>query len=177
MHPSQPMTGSELQALLREKWGCSYDVQLRRMGGRVVLLVMWRYLEQPSFPLTEAEYLARLESVMAHLQAWGVWETVRREIEATRQKPRIGKAGGRAGLRVAAVARIFLAGQFAIAATEKIHRLGAIQLPPGRPAGPAKTGGRCDRRSRSAAEPRSALGGARYLKAERGPAAAPSVPP
>ena len=92
MHPSQPMTGSELQALLREKWGCSYDVQLRRLGGRVVLLVMWRYLEQPSFPLTEAEYLARLESVMAHLQAWGVWETVRREIEATRQKPRMGKA-------------------------------------------------------------------------------------
>jgi hypothetical protein len=92
MHPSQPMRGSELQALLREKWGCSYDVQLRRLGGRVVLLVMWRYLEQPSFPLTEAEYLDRLESVMAHLQAWGVWETVRREIEATRQKPRIGKA-------------------------------------------------------------------------------------
>lgn len=33
MHPSQPMRGSELQALLREKWGYSYDVQLRRLGG------------------------------------------------------------------------------------------------------------------------------------------------
>ncbi len=86
------MTGADLQALLREKWGYSYDVQLRRRGDRVVLLVMWRYLEQPSFPLSEAEYLARLESVMAHLQAWGVWETVQREIEATRQKPRVGKA-------------------------------------------------------------------------------------
>lgn len=86
------MTGSDFQALLREKWGYSYDVQLRRMGGRVVLLVMWRYLEQPSFPLSEAEYLAHLENVLAHLQAWGVWEAVRREIEATRQRPRMGKA-------------------------------------------------------------------------------------
>jgi len=36
--------------------------------------------------------LAHLENVLAHLQAWGVWEAVRREIEATRQRPRMGKA-------------------------------------------------------------------------------------
>ncbi|MFS8839921.1 DUF3067 family protein [Synechococcus sp. W55.2] len=86
------MKGSDFQALLREKWGYSYDVQLRRIQQKVVLLVMWRYLEQPSFPLSEAEYLAHLERVLAHLQAWGVWEAVRREIEATRQRPRMGKA-------------------------------------------------------------------------------------
>ncbi|MFS8807354.1 DUF3067 family protein, partial [Synechococcus sp. R6-10] len=67
------MKGSDFQALLREKWGYSYDVQLRRIQQKVVLLVMWRYLEQPSFPLSEAEYLAHLENVLAHLQAWGVW--------------------------------------------------------------------------------------------------------
>jgi len=86
------MKGSDVQDLLREKWGYSYDVQLRRIQQKVVLLVMWRYLEQPSFPLSEAEYLAHLENVLAHLQAWGVWESVRREIEATRQRPRMGKA-------------------------------------------------------------------------------------
>lgn len=86
------MKGSDFQALLREKWGYSYDVQLRRIQQKVVLLVMWRYLEQPSFPLSEAEYLAHLENVLAHLQAWGVWESVRREIESTRQRPRMGKA-------------------------------------------------------------------------------------
>lgn len=86
------MTGSDFQSLLQEKWGHSYDVQLRRINQRVVLLVMWRYLEQPSFPMSEAEYLAHLEEVLAHLQAWGVWEAVRSEIEATRQKPRMGKA-------------------------------------------------------------------------------------
>ncbi|MFQ3613422.1 MAG: DUF3067 family protein, partial [Cyanobacteriota bacterium] len=52
------MTGSDFQALLQEKWGHSYDVQLRRVNQKVVLLVMWRYLEQPSFPMSEAEYLA-----------------------------------------------------------------------------------------------------------------------
>ncbi len=86
------MTGSDFQSLLQAKWGHSYDVQLRRVHQKVVLLVMWRYLEQPSFPLSEAEYLAHLEEVLAHLQAWGVWEAVQREIEATRQKPRMGKA-------------------------------------------------------------------------------------
>lgn len=86
------MKGSDFQALLREKWVYSYDVQLRRIQQKVVLLVMWRYLEQPSFPLSEAEYLAHLERVLAHLQAWGVWESVRREIESTRQRPRMGKA-------------------------------------------------------------------------------------
>ncbi|MEN9231521.1 MAG: DUF3067 family protein [Thermostichus sp. DG02_5_bins_236] len=86
------MTGSDFQSLLQEKWGHSYDVQLRRVNQRVVLLVMWRYLEQPSFPMSEAEYLAHLQGIVAHLQAWGVWEAVQSEIEATRQKPRMGKA-------------------------------------------------------------------------------------
>ncbi len=86
------MTGSELQALLQEKWGHSYDVQLRRLNQRVLLLVMWRYLEQPSFPLSEAEYLAHLQEIVDHLRAWGVWEAVQQAIRATRQKPRLGKA-------------------------------------------------------------------------------------
>ncbi len=86
------MTGSDLRQLVLEKWGRSYDVQLRRVGDRVSLLVMWRYLEQQSFPLSEEEYLAHLGEIVSHLQEWGVWETVADEIQSTRQRPRMGKA-------------------------------------------------------------------------------------
>ncbi|NEO26136.1 MAG: DUF3067 family protein, partial [Kamptonema sp. SIO4C4] len=51
------MTGQELRALLLQKWGRSYDIQLRKVKGKFYVQVMWKYLEQASFPLTEMEYL------------------------------------------------------------------------------------------------------------------------
>lgn len=86
------MTGSDLHQLLLEKWGRSYDVQLRRTGDRVSLLVMWRYQEQQSFPLSAEDYLAHLEEIASYLQEWGVGEAVTEEIQSTRHRPRMGKA-------------------------------------------------------------------------------------
>jgi hypothetical protein len=86
------MTGSELQALIVEKWGYSFDVQFRRQQGQVFLQVMWRYLEQVSFPLTEAEYLTHLNGIATYLVAWGQVESVREAIAQTRDRPRLGKA-------------------------------------------------------------------------------------
>lgn len=86
------VTANEFRQLLIEKWGKSYDVQLRRRGDRVLVLVMWKYLEQQSFPLSEADYLDQLESILVHLREWGVVERVQQEIWSTRQKPRIGQA-------------------------------------------------------------------------------------
>ncbi|MDE5082557.1 MAG: DUF3067 family protein, partial [Trichodesmium sp. St18_bin1] len=50
------MTGEELRQLLLAKWGKSYDIQLRRTKGKIFVQVMWKYLEQASFPITEPEY-------------------------------------------------------------------------------------------------------------------------
>ncbi len=86
------MTGTELRQLLLEKWGRSYDLQLRRVGERILLLVMWKFLEQSSFPLSEQEYIQHLDGIAAHLQAWGVSERVAHEILACQQGPRLGKA-------------------------------------------------------------------------------------
>lgn len=86
------MTGEELHQLLLEKWGRSYDVQLRRVTGKVFLQVMWKYLEQASFPLTEAEYLAHLDTIASYIDAWGGSAQVQRFIERTRDRPRLGKA-------------------------------------------------------------------------------------
>jgi hypothetical protein len=86
------MTGKELQQLLQQKWGVSYDVQLRQVRGQVFLQIMWKYLEQASFPMTEADYLAHLNAIVEYLNGWGSAEKVKQVIETTREKPRVGKA-------------------------------------------------------------------------------------
>lgn len=86
------MTGTELRELIQQKWGYSFDIQLRKVRGKILVQVMWRYLEQASFPLSEAQYLEHLEAVANYLNGWGVVEQVRSFIAETRQKPRLGKA-------------------------------------------------------------------------------------
>ncbi len=86
------MTGIDLRVLLLKKWGCSYDIQLRRIQGKIFVQVMWKYLEQASFPLSEAEYLARLDTVASYLHAWGAVPQVEEYIQQTRSHPRLGKA-------------------------------------------------------------------------------------
>lgn len=86
------MTGSELHELIVSKWGYSFDVQFRRLQDQIFFQVMWRYLEQVSFPLSEDEYLAHLNEVATYLVGWGQAEYIRQMIADTRDRPRLGKA-------------------------------------------------------------------------------------
>ena len=86
------MTGQGLRQLLLNKWGRSYDLQLRRIQGQISVLVMWRFLEQASFPMDEAEYLAHLDAIAAYLREWGGVEQVETFVAETRERPRLGKA-------------------------------------------------------------------------------------
>ncbi|MFZ4675338.1 MAG: DUF3067 family protein [Nodosilinea sp.] len=86
------MRGRDLQELLIDKWGYSFDIQFRRTQGKIFLQVMWRYLEQVSFPLSEDEYLAHLDQVMLYLNEWGQVDYVQQWIAQTRDRPRLGKA-------------------------------------------------------------------------------------
>ena len=86
------MTGQDLHTLLVEKWGYSYDVQLRKQPRKVFFQVMWRYLEQASFPMSEEDYMAHLEEVTTYLNAWGAAEQVKQFIGETSDRPRLGKA-------------------------------------------------------------------------------------
>ncbi len=86
------MKGEQLRRFIERKWGRAYDLQLQRRGDRVVLLVMWKYLGQRSFTLSEDEYTAHLESIMEKLSDWGVLEMAINELQATKQRPRQGKA-------------------------------------------------------------------------------------
>lgn len=86
------MTGQDLRQLLLDKWGRSYDIQLRRTQGKIFVLVMWKYLEQASFPLSEAEYMDHLNAIASYFHAWGSTEQIQAFIENTRERPRLGKA-------------------------------------------------------------------------------------
>ena len=89
---AMPLTAAELLSILRERWGASYDLQLHRRAGRLYLQVMWAYLEQQSFPLSEEDYLERLEQLVEQLNGIGQADEVRNWLQTTRDKPRLGKA-------------------------------------------------------------------------------------
>ncbi len=86
------MTGEDLHELIVAKWGYSFDVQFRRLQDKIFLQIMWRYLEQASFPLTDEEYHAHLHEVATYLVGWGQADYIRQVIAATRDRPRLGKA-------------------------------------------------------------------------------------
>lgn len=86
------MTGDRLHQMLLEKWGCSYDIQLRKIKGKIFVQIMWKYLEQASFPLSPQEYQEHLNAIANYLNAWGGVEQLQTFITNTRERPRLGKA-------------------------------------------------------------------------------------
>jgi hypothetical protein len=86
------MTGQELREIISTKWDYSYDVQIKKAPGKIYLQVMWKYQEQASFPLSDADYLAHLDTVGSYLAAMGAVEQVQKFIEKTTERPRLGKA-------------------------------------------------------------------------------------
>ncbi|KAI7845516.1 hypothetical protein COHA_000939 [Chlorella ohadii] len=87
LQPTKPITGEELRQLVLDKWGVSYDVTLQRRGKNMYLHVMWKFLEQQSFPLTEEEYMAQLDAVCSYLNLWEVADRVRDGIAGSRRHP------------------------------------------------------------------------------------------
>ena len=69
------ITGEQLHQLLLEKWGCSYDMQLRKVKGKIF-----------------QEYAENLNAIANYLNGWNSVEQVRSYIEKTRERPRLGKA-------------------------------------------------------------------------------------
>jgi Domain of unknown function (DUF3067) len=86
------MTGQELREIIVNKWGYSYDVQIRKAPNKIYLQVMWKFQEQASFPLSETDYLAHLDTIGAYLAAMGGVGQVQSFIDKTTEKPRLGKA-------------------------------------------------------------------------------------
>ena len=88
----RPLSVDEVLELLRSRWQASYDLQLVTRRRRLYLQVMWAYLEQQSFPLSEADYRAHLAEVLEIVNRLGEATTVRDWLQSTSDKPRLGKA-------------------------------------------------------------------------------------
>jgi hypothetical protein len=55
-------------------------------SGSTYLHIMWKHLEQQSFPLTEEEYQDQLDAVAELCSVWGVSELVRAGIQTARAR-------------------------------------------------------------------------------------------
>jgi hypothetical protein len=86
------MNGQELRETIAIKWGYSYDVQIKKTPNKIFLQIMWKYQEQASFPLSETDYLAHLDTIAAYLVGMGSVEQVQKFITTTTERPRLGKA-------------------------------------------------------------------------------------
>jgi hypothetical protein len=88
------INGTELRELVYNKFNRSYDIRIQKRGRRMYLHIMWKYLEQQSFALTEEEYQMQLDAVAEYLTLWGVVDIVKQGITTAKYAPGMTIGGG-----------------------------------------------------------------------------------
>ena len=89
---SVPLVVEEVMDCLRRRWGVTYDLKLLVKGKRVYLQMMWRFLEQQSFPMDEETYKEKLNQTLEIINRGGQSDFVRTWLENVQSKPRLGRA-------------------------------------------------------------------------------------
>jgi hypothetical protein len=79
---STAISGPELREAVRAKYGRDYAVLLARRGKRVFFQILWKHLEQASYPQSEEDHAATYDAVASFLSEWGAGGTVRAGIAA-----------------------------------------------------------------------------------------------
>lgn len=95
------MTGDELRNMVLKRYGKLYDARICQRRDRfnklqVYLQIMWKFLGQKSFPLSEAEYIEQTDAVAEVLTEWGVGDVVRTELPRWPKFPRMDTTGANA---------------------------------------------------------------------------------
>ena len=89
---SVPLVVEEVMDCLRRRWGVTYDLKLLVKGKRVYLQMMWRFLEQQSFPMDEETYKENLNQTLEIINRGGQSNLVRTWLQTVESKPRLGRA-------------------------------------------------------------------------------------
>ena len=67
------MQGQVLRDLVFAKYGKNYDLSVvrRQIAGQklVALNVMWTHLDQRSFPMTEGQYMEKLDTIAEYMRS------------------------------------------------------------------------------------------------------------
>ena len=88
----KPLVLEEIIYYLVNRWGKKYDFRLFIRKNNLYLQMMWKFLEQKSFPLTEVQYKESLAEKIEVLNRGGYSEDVRIWLQTVNSKPRLGRA-------------------------------------------------------------------------------------
>mmetsp|Transcript_12867 Transcript_12867/g.48115 ORF Transcript_12867/g.48115 Transcript_12867/m.48115 type:complete len:224 (+) Transcript_12867:47-718(+) len=99
--PGSAMDGDELRKLVLKKWGKMYDTRIHQRRDQfnklgLYLQVMWKFVGQKSFPMTEGQYIAQTDAVAELLTEWGAQDEVRAAIPASTKFPKMDTTGANA---------------------------------------------------------------------------------
>ena len=89
---AMPLEVSEVIHILKTRWGVTYELKIVQKGQRLYLQMMWGYLEQQSFALSEQEYRKELAQLIDVLNRLGKASEVRGWLLNIQGKPLVGRA-------------------------------------------------------------------------------------
>jgi len=90
--PSQPLEVDEVISFLQKRWGVKYELKLLVKGKSLFLQIMWGFLEQQSFPLSEEKYRDELAKIIDVINRLDQASEVRVWLLRQESKPRLGRA-------------------------------------------------------------------------------------
>lgn len=95
------MSGDELRNIVLRRYGRLYDARICQRRDRfnklqIYLQIMWKFLGQKSFPLSEAEYVEQTDAVAELLSEWGVGDVVREALPKHPKVPKMDTTGANA---------------------------------------------------------------------------------
>ena len=88
----KPIEIDEIIYYLDNRWGRKYDFKLFKRKDYLYFQMMWKYLEQESFPMSEAQYRESLAKKIEILNRGGYSDLVREWLRTSNSKPRLGRA-------------------------------------------------------------------------------------
>ncbi len=88
----RPLEVDEVISLMRFRWQVSFDLQLVTRGKYLYLQMMWGFLEQKSFPLSDNEYRLNLAYVIEVINRIGQEALVREWLLTSPKRPTTGRA-------------------------------------------------------------------------------------
>ena len=88
----KPLVLEEIIYYLINRWGKRYDFRLFKRKNFLYFQMMWKFLEQESFPLSEEEYEKSLSEKIEILNRCGYSDEVRNWLKTVNSRPRLGRA-------------------------------------------------------------------------------------
>ena len=88
----KPLGIDEIIYYLDKRWGRKYDFRLFIRKDYLYFQMMWKYLEQESFAMSEAQYRESLAEKIEILNRCGYSDLVREWLRTVNSKPRLGRA-------------------------------------------------------------------------------------